>query len=195
MNPTDKFTWQLPDRLTWLRQRAAEALRESESRFRSLIGGAPEGVFVQCRGIIRYVNQAMLRLLGASRTEDLLGQPFITLIAPEYHEAIRSRIRTQIEDGYVAPPMEEEYLRLDGSRVPVEVTAVAIVFQGEMGHLVFVRDTTARRQAEKERTNLEDQLRASQKMEAIGSLAGGVAHDFNNLLSVILSYTGFAMDA
>ncbi len=55
-------------------------------------------------------------------------------------------------------------------------------------------DTTERKQSEQERETLEAQLRASQKMEAIGSLAGGVAHDFNNLISVILSYTSFAID-
>jgi len=63
------------------------------------------------------------------------------------------------------------------------------------GRVWFFRDITARKQAEQVRSDLEAQLRGSQKMEAIGSLAGGVAHDFNNILSVILSNTGFVLKA
>jgi PAS domain S-box-containing protein len=171
------------------RMRAVMALRESEERFRSLIEAAPEAVFVQCADTFRYVNQAMVKLMKAERAEELLGKPFLESIAPEFHEVIRARIQSQRETGIPAPPMEQEFLCLDGTLVPVETTAVSIRFEGEEGHLVFVRDITRRRKAEKERTNLEVQLQQAQKMESVGRLAGGVAHDFNNLLMGIMGYT------
>ena len=177
------------------RKRAETALRESEERFRSLIEGAPEAVFVQCAGTFQYVNQAMVNLVGAVQTEDILGQPFIGRILPEYHDVIQERIQAQCETGIAALPMEQDYLRLDGTRVPVETTAVAIRFQGQDGHLVFVRNITGRREAERERTNLEAQLRQAQKMESVGRLAGGVAHDFNNLLMSIMGNTELCRDA
>ncbi|NTU54015.1 MAG: PAS domain S-box protein [Chlorobiaceae bacterium] len=171
------------------RKRAEMALRESEERFRSLIEGAPEAVFVQCAGTFRYVNQAMVKLMKAARAEELLGHSFFERILPEYHEVVRERIHDQRETGAAAPLMEQEYLCLDGTAIPVETTAVTIRFQGQDGHLVFVRDITGRREAERERKILEAQLQQAQKMESVGRLAGGVAHDFNNLLMGIMGYT------
>ncbi|HMA91037.1 MAG TPA: response regulator [Polyangiaceae bacterium] len=62
------------------------------------------------------------------------------------------------------------------------------------GRVWYFRDITARRQSEAQRQKVEEHLRVTQRLEAIGSLAGGVAHDFNNLLTVMLSFTGFAME-
>jgi len=89
--------------------------------------------------------------------------------------------------------MDQEYLRLDGSQVPVETTAVPVRYQGRDAHLVFVRDITRRRQTEEEKAKLEAQLAQAQKMESVGRLAGGVAHDFNNLLTVINLYSDMAL--
>ncbi|MFA6055009.1 MAG: EAL domain-containing protein [Thermodesulfovibrionales bacterium] len=130
------------------RKKAQEALRESEERFRTLVESAPEAIFVQSQGCFVYLNPAMLRLLGASMPVELLGKEFMERIAPEYHKAVRERIRVQQETGKPAPLMEQEYLRLDGSRVPVETTAVAVCFQDRDAHLVFVRDITERKRSE-----------------------------------------------
>ena len=131
------------------RQRAVEELKQSEKSFRTLIESAPEAIFVQSRGRFDYVNPAMLELFGASTPEELLGKEIMERMAPEYHEAIRERIRMQRKTGKAAPLMEQEYLRLDGSRVPVETTAIAMRFEDREAHMVFVRDITDRKLAEK----------------------------------------------
>ncbi len=176
-------------------KRKLEAIRESETLFRTLVDGAPEGIFVQSDGRFLFLNPAITRFLGANQADDLLGTELMARIAPEYHEAVRSRIRFQRETGKPAPPMDQEFVRLDGSRIPVETSAVAIRFQGHDAHLVFVRDRTARCKAEEERERLQAQLLHAQKIESVGRLAGGVAHDFNNMLMAILGNAEIAMEA
>jgi PAS domain S-box-containing protein len=142
------------------RKRAEEARRESESRFQSLVEQSPEAIFVQAEGRFLYLNPAACGIFRAARPEDLIGQGFMERIAPEYHAAIQDRIRLQRETGKPAPLMEQEYLRLDGSRVPVETTAVHVQFQGQDAHLVFVHDLTERKRNEEKIDHLNLVLRA-----------------------------------
>ena len=176
------------------RKQAESALRESEERFRMLVDSAPEGIFVQADGRFLFVNPALARMLGAEKPEELVGADLMDRMAPEFHEAIRARIRHQRETGKLAPPMEQDYLRLDGVRLPVETTAVPVRYAGRDAYLVFVRDVAERRRIEQEKQNLQTQLAQAQKMDSIGRLAGGVAHDFNNMLSVILGHAEMILE-
>jgi len=139
-------------------KKADEALKESELRFRSLIEGAPEAVFVQSGGLFRYLNPAMCKLFGISVAEEFLGTEIFARIAPEYHDIVRKRIREQRESGEPAPRMAMEYLRLDGTRIFVETSAVPIAYRDHDAHLVFVQDITGRKQQDAEAKRRNDEL-------------------------------------
>jgi two-component system, cell cycle sensor histidine kinase and response regulator CckA len=126
-------------------KRANEVLRESDLRFRSLLDNAPDAVYVQTNQRIVYANQATLRLLRAESKEQLLGQPVLDFVAPEWRETVKQRMHQVNSHDGPLPALEEEYLRVDKKRVAVEVTAVPTVFQGDQGALVFIRDITERK--------------------------------------------------
>ncbi|HEY3322791.1 MAG TPA: PAS domain S-box protein, partial [Planctomycetota bacterium] len=157
---------------------ATRELHESEERFRSLVESAPEAIFVQSQGRFVYANPAVLRLLGASEPEELIGMDFTERMAPEYLVAIRERIRYQRETGKPAPLMEQEYVRLDSSRVPVETTAVPIRYQGSDGHLVFARDITERKRAEAELRVANARLNAAVDLAGLGFYERVGEHQF-----------------
>jgi PAS domain S-box-containing protein len=98
-------------------------LRESENRFRQLVEGAPEGIFVQTDLCFRYLNPAAPALFGARSHEELTGQPVMERLHPDCRAAVAERIRVLNEERKPVPRMEQKYLKLDGTVFEVEVSA------------------------------------------------------------------------
>lgn len=164
------------------------ALEESEARFRSVVESAPQGIFIQCEERFAYLNPASLEVFGASSEEQLVGRQIFDIVPIENRALVAERIQGLNVQRKAAPPLEYQLLHIDGTPFDAEVSAVPFIYSGKRGALVFVRDITSRKAAEKERAALERQLVQTQKIESIGRLAGGVAHDLNNLLTPILGY-------
>ncbi len=174
------------------RHLANTALSDSEQRYRALVEWSPEAIVVYRNGRFIYVNPAFVKLTGAASPQQLIGTSLIDFVHPASKLMVAQRMQTMLKGEAVAPVIEFKGMTFDGGVVEVETQGTPIVFDGEPAVHVVVRDLTARNQAEVARSVLESQLRESQKMEAIGTLAGGIAHDFNNILATILGNADLA---
>jgi two-component system cell cycle sensor histidine kinase/response regulator CckA len=163
------------------RKKSEEALRRSESRYRSIIERAPYGVFrVDQSGRIAMANSAFAAMLGYQGPDEVLGVHTGTDVYLDSTEQQRARDYAS-EDPAVG--YETKWKRKDGKTITVRLGGRRLPDDDELpgGFDVFVEDITAHR-------SLQKQFEHAQKMEAVGRLAGGVAHDFNNLLMIISGY-------
>jgi PAS domain S-box-containing protein len=158
------------------RTRAAAALRESEARYRTLVEWVPEPSVVHRRGEILYANPAAARLFGATAAQDLVGKPILDLIHPDSRALVLARVKAADERGLASPPIEETYLRLDGTPIVVEVQGTPIPYNGEPAIYAVIRDITARKHADAALKHAADVLRGtSERLQLLlDSAAEGV---------------------
>lgn len=165
--------------------RLAEQVREAEKKYRSIFENSMEGVFqVAENGRILSANPALARILGYDSSAEIIEQ--VNMIAPDLYvdPAQHQEILLMLQEQAEIRDYRFQIWGKNGRKAWVSKNAHSVY--NTQGQFLYYEGTL---QDITERTQLEEQLRQAQKMEAIGRLAGGIAHDFNNILTVIISYS------
>jgi PAS domain S-box-containing protein len=156
------------------RHRSEIELRKSEEKYRLVVENASEAIFIEQDGKIKFCNPKTLDICGYSKDE-LRQRSWSSLqLMPDFST-------------YNSPTSTYRIMTKQNIEKWIDVNQVNIEYDNKPASLNFIRDIT-------EQKLLEDRLKMSQKLEAIGTLAGGIAHDFNNILSPILGYTELVLE-
>ncbi len=180
------------------RKQMAEELRHSEKRYRSIFQDAIEGIFLSTpEGRYISVNPAMAKICGYGSPEEMIAT--IQDMATQHYAVPQNRtlFREILAEYGRVENFEYQAQRKDGRRI--WLSANAHVVRDEQGKVLYYegtnQDITWRKEAEEERLRLEERLRRAEKMEAVGTLAGGVAHDLNNVLGALVGYSELLLNA
>ncbi|MCK9263230.1 MAG: PAS domain S-box protein [Deltaproteobacteria bacterium] len=167
------------------RRKAEDAIRRSEEQYRLVVENANEGIAIAQNGAFRLVNPKLSEMIGYSQ-EELLSKPLDDLIHPQDRQMVITRHRQRMT-GKTPPDMYSfRIIDKEGRTKWLEINAVKISWQGRPATLNFLTDITGRLRMEEDRKKMEAQLSQTQKIEALGTFAGGIAHDLNNILYPII---------
>ena len=184
--------------LNWIdvteRKMAEEELRKRKEEYQLLFNSGNDAIFVHEMsdhkpGRFVEANDIACKRLGYSRKE-LMNMTPLDIDGSGTDEDRSRALARLVETGHCV--FEMTHVGKSGERVPVEISSRMFESDGQRYVLSIARDISDRKREEEERSKLESQLRQTQKMESIGTLAGGIAHDFNNALTPIMVQTELA---
>ena len=150
------------------RKRAEDALRESEENYRQLVELSPDAIFIQSEDRYVYVNGAGLKLFGVGSPEQLIGKTNYEIVPSDFHDLVRQHMPPLGAD-HATPMREEKFVRIDGSLVDVEATAIPFLYRGNAAFQRVVRDITQRKLAEDALRRNEASLARAQRIAHLGS--------------------------
>jgi PAS domain S-box-containing protein len=173
-------------------RKAEEDAQAHQERFKIFFSSVNDAIFVhplQSEGFSPFieVNDIACKRYGYTREEflELTASDITKKTDADAHAAHSHRKKLLNTKRLI---FETVHIKKTGEEFPVEINSNIVTQYGKPVVLAVVRDISERKKAENEKSNIEEQYRQSQKVEAIGRLAGGVAHDLNNILSPIIGY-------
>lgn len=159
-----------------------ELLIESAQRYQRLVKFLPEPIIVSVEGLIIYANLSAMKLVKASRDQDVIGRSTFDFVHPENHDASRAIIHQVMQTDEPFGFQERRLICTDGEVIEVEVSSIRIHnYMGKMVTLSAIRDLT-------ERKRTEESLIQSEKLSVVGQLAAGVAHEIRNPLTALSGF-------
>ncbi len=178
------------------RTQAEEKFRDGEKRFRSLVESATDAIIIcDHAGKITVWNNGAQKIFGYS-ADEIIGKPATELMPEFYRPQHANGMHQFLKSGkekHAGETLNVEGLKKNGDVFPLELTLSNWKTHGKIFMAAIIRDISQRMKVNEEKNILEEQLRRSQKLETIGTMAGGIAHDFNNILTPILGYTDMAV--
>ena len=165
-----------------------EALKESEERYRKLVELSPDGICINVGGRYVFANQSMARNVGLDTPNEVIGKNAVDFVHPASRSTVVERIKQALENGLPAAPVEEKYIRADGTTVFMEVAAVPLVYKGQNAAQVVIRDITERKKTE---ADLKEQTRTLEKANReLEQFAYISSHHMQEPLRKVINFSG-----
>lgn len=160
---------------------AEDAIKQSETKYRTLVEHSHQGIGISKRNRIIFANESLLKILGFDSLEEIVKIPLIDFIATESKDMIVALLHDREQNRADSQEFDYKIIRKDGQKRDISIKSSEIVLNGEKCIQSSFIDITELKLADKNRNRM-------QKLEALGILAGGIAHEFNNLFMGIFGF-------